>query len=61
MIQARGVDEWKRGMQDPFDNDDAADWACAFEHADAGNGLALIETTLRTAAQVPANGLPGLQ
>lgn len=48
-------------MQDPFDNDDAADWACAFEHADAGNGLALIETTLRTAAQVPANGLPGLQ
>lgn len=43
---------WDAG---PFDNDDAADWAYAFEHADAGSGLALIETTLRTAVQVPAD------
>lgn len=43
---------WDAG---PFDNDDAADWAYAFEHADAGKGLALIDATLRAAVQVPVN------
>lgn len=42
---------WDTG---PFDNDDAADWAYAFEDTDATAGLAIIETTLRAAAQYPA-------
>lgn len=43
---------WDAG---PFDNDDATDWAHEFEHADATAGLAIIDTTLRTAVQYPAD------